>query len=212
MEAWKEELYHHGILGMHWGIRRYQNEDGSLTEAGRKRYGPPDARIIPKGTKIHRIANNKNDVIYDKKKYVSLTDEDNQKWLDYFKEGYKGRDVPLYDIMYRSTKDLKIAPATKLGEMFVEEKMNNKLFAQQTIRDTNYAVSGLGRETPKNVNERLSYNLAMQTETGKRYVQKLINMGYDGIEDMHGRNVADDPVVVFDPQRNLRKKSTNKVG
>lgn len=32
------ELYHHGILGMHWGIRRFQNEDGTLTEAGKKRY------------------------------------------------------------------------------------------------------------------------------------------------------------------------------
>lgn len=32
------ELYHHGIKGMKWGVRRYQNADGSLTEKGKKRY------------------------------------------------------------------------------------------------------------------------------------------------------------------------------
>lgn len=34
------QLYHHGIKGMRWGVRRYQNKDGSLTAAGKKRmYG-----------------------------------------------------------------------------------------------------------------------------------------------------------------------------
>lgn len=32
-----EELYHHGVKGMKWGIRRYQNKDGTLTAAGKKR-------------------------------------------------------------------------------------------------------------------------------------------------------------------------------
>ena len=32
------ELYHHGILGQKWGVRRYQNENGTLTAEGRKRY------------------------------------------------------------------------------------------------------------------------------------------------------------------------------
>lgn len=33
------ELYHHGIKGQKWGIRRFQNDDGSLTMQGKRRYG-----------------------------------------------------------------------------------------------------------------------------------------------------------------------------
>lgn len=49
-------LCHYGIKGMKWGVRRYQNKDGSLTELGKKRY----AEFAGSDGKIHTNADSYN--------------------------------------------------------------------------------------------------------------------------------------------------------
>lgn len=44
-------LQHHGIKGQKWGVRRYQNSDGSLTEEGKQRYLNPDGSLNRQGQK-----------------------------------------------------------------------------------------------------------------------------------------------------------------
>lgn len=77
------ELWHHGIMGMKWGIRRYQNPDGSLTTAGKIRYGNKnrlEASVNKKAAKLQRKYNDltgksirQNNVAKDK------TDEEARK-------------------------------------------------------------------------------------------------------------------------------------
>lgn len=63
------ELYHYGIQGMRWGVRRFQNSDGTLTDAGKKRYNKElesyraDKKKLAEETrKFERVKKNKEKV------------------------------------------------------------------------------------------------------------------------------------------------------
>ncbi len=48
------ELYHHGVKGMHWGVRRYQNRDGTRTTEGKHHYRSIRSNSKPKSAQIGR--------------------------------------------------------------------------------------------------------------------------------------------------------------
>lgn len=74
MGWYNKELYHHGIKGQKWGVRRFQNADGSLTSAGQKRYAI-DTDVL----------RNKIKKSFDAKNITELDAADNETF-EYLKE------------------------------------------------------------------------------------------------------------------------------
>lgn len=60
----KTYLAHHGILGMKWGVRRYQNEDGSLTDLGKKHYVRLEYGKVKQSTKYEKASDKYSNEVY----------------------------------------------------------------------------------------------------------------------------------------------------
>lgn len=72
------ELQHHGIKGQKWGVRRFQNTDGSLTAEGKKRYSSNDYKdMLDKVEKADKLVGTA------KERYKMIEKENYQKKLKY---------------------------------------------------------------------------------------------------------------------------------
>lgn len=69
----RDYLAHHGIKGQKWGIRRYQNPDGTLTEAGKKRYLKEFKKAEDNQLKQYRDSKNKKEAFDSLHRFVRLT-------------------------------------------------------------------------------------------------------------------------------------------
>lgn len=186
-----DELYHYGVKGMKWGVRRYQNKDGNL--------------ILPKGSVVKRVSLSRQDPTYDNKKYVSINQEDHEKWESYLGEGYARSNRATFVQAYQTVKDLKIMSSTKQGEEYTKMLLDSK-FKDAAIRDTLYAnqfLNGLKPSDDMSIN--VARNIAAQTATGKAFVKRMLEQGYDALEDTHGKNTAKDPLIVLNPDVNLTR-------
>ena len=81
MGYYNNVLEHHGILGQKWGVRRYQNKDGSLKPAGKSRYQNEDGSLTSEGKKREQERNFKEAQKTQRRGYRSSYDrmEDYQK-------------------------------------------------------------------------------------------------------------------------------------
>lgn len=204
-----DELYHWGIKGMRWGVRRYQNADGTLTDQGKKRYLNPDGTLNKKGkkkfgdsVKLPAKERPKTSDDYLNEQLNGLTDQElMQKVIrlrneDSYRELSKklGYDGPKTDI------DYQIAELTK---------QKAYLGLQKDVRDLNNQLNPKKESAAKKIIKTVMDKAVIPaaTEAGKEFLKKYL--GEQGAKIL-AKEAKDTAKKVADSAERVKEKEAKK--
>ena len=154
----EDELYHHGVKGMKWGVRKYQNEDGSLTAAGKSRYSTvadaKEAYRKAKKTSADKYSTAVGGIYGGRWTVTKNQRKDYSRDVQAFNNSLAARTGAKYDYKIAKAqqkgKNDKVAQLRVKQELAVNRQKNRTSIANAYIRDT-YEKQSVGEQIVHNL-------------------------------------------------------------